>query len=134
MKAEVDILEADEGEHHQHGEADIIGAAMQREREQHRYATEQEMQLNNPRATVIPRRAACGVADRHRDAEHMGNRIVAAEDGHQTPKTERSSLQHRPDPVARLPLARLLERQYGGATLVFAHLESTHGADADDQD
>ena len=133
MQAEVDALQADEEQHQQHGQPDVVEAAMQRQRQRHRPAGQQDVILDQLRAAVIACRAASSVTDSHGDAQHVGDRIVVAINGDEGPDAEHRSVEHGADRVAWLPVLRLLERQHRGAPLVFAHLESAHRADADDQ-
>ena len=66
MQAEVDALEADEEQHQQRGEADVVEVAMQRQRQRHRAASQQDVILDQLGPAVIAGRAAGGVADRRR--------------------------------------------------------------------
>ena len=93
MKVEVDAFQADEEQHQQHGEADVIESAMQHQRQRHRPAGQQDLILDEPRAAVIAGRAASGIADRHGDAHHVRDGIVTAENGDEAPEPER---RHRP--------------------------------------
>ena len=133
-KTEVDALQADEEQHQQHGQAEIIEAAVQRQRQRHRATRQQDMMLDQLRTAVIARRAAGGVADRHGDAHHVRDRVVVAENGEEAPDAEYTGIDHGADRVTRLPMFRLLERQDRGAPFVFAHLEGADRADPDDQD
>src|SRR6202022_2998029 len=112
MKTDVDMLQAHEEQHQQHGQADVVESAMERQRERHRPAREENMQLNKLRAAVIAGRAAGGVTYRHGDAEHMRDRIVVAENGYEAPGAEHPPVKYGADRVARLPILRLLERQH----------------------
>ena len=90
MKAEVDAFQADEEQHQQHGEAEVIESAMQRQRKRHRPARKQNMQMDDRRTAVISRRAARRIADRHGDAEHMRDGIIDCREWstkHQGPST-----------------------------------------------
>jgi hypothetical protein len=87
VETEVDAPEADKEQRKQHRKADVIETAVQGQRQRHRSAREQDVQLDDQRASIISRGAPCGVADRHSHAEHMSNRIIAPGNGHKTPKT-----------------------------------------------
>ncbi len=134
MKAEVDAFQADEEQHQQHGEAEVVEPAMQRQRKRQWPARKKDMQLDDRRTAVISRRAARRIGDRHGDAEHMRERIIDAENGHETPKPKHSGLQHGAEPVARLKIPRLFVGERLGTAFVSAHLECAVGADSDDQE
>jgi len=133
VQAEVDAFQAEEEQHQQDGEADIVEAAMQDERHRHRAAGKKDMELHQLRPAVIARCGASGVGDGHRDAQHVGDHIVVADDGEEAPGAEHAGVNDGADRVARLEVPRLLVRQHLGAPLVFAHLQSTQRADADDR-
>ncbi|MGY4474072.1 hypothetical protein ACVILL_001486 [Bradyrhizobium sp. USDA 3364] len=135
MQAEVDALQAEEEQHEQDRQADVVEVAMQRQRDRHRSAGDQHVELEQPRPTVVAGRAAGRVADRHRDAEHMGNRIVAAEDGNEAPGAEHHGVDNRTDRVARRPDSGFLIGQPAALPLVvLAHPDRARGADGDDQE
>ena len=94
MQAEVDALQAEEEQHQQHGKADVVETAMQSERHRQRAAGEQDVVLDQPRTAIVPRSAAAGVGDGHRDADHVGNGIVVAVDGDEAPDAEHGGIDH----------------------------------------
>ena len=120
MQAEIDVLESDEEQHQQRGEADIVRTAVHGQRHRHRAAGEQDMELDDLRPAIVPGSAAGGVADRQRRAEHVRDGIVAAEQHDETPNAERGRIQHRADPVSGLPLLGLRRGQHRRALFVFA--------------
>ena len=102
VQAEVDVLQADEEQPEQPGKAEVIETAMQRQRQRHRSARQQDVFLDDLRMAVIARGAAAGVADGHGDAEHVRDGVVAAEDGDEAPGAEHGGIGERPDRIARL--------------------------------
>ena len=112
VQAEVDALEADEKQRQQHGEADVVKVAMRRQRQRHRAAGQQDVILDQLGTAVIAGRAAGGVADRDRDADHVRDRVVVAENGEEAPDAQHAGVDHGADRVARLQVLGLLERQH----------------------
>jgi hypothetical protein len=133
VQAEVDILETDEKQHQQRGEADVIEIAMQRQRQRHRPACQQDVILDQLGTAVVAGRAAGGVTDRHRDTHHVRDRVVVGENGEKAPDAEHAGIHHGAGRIARLQISGLLERQHLGAPLIFAHLEGADSADRDDE-
>ena len=125
VQAEVDALEAHEKQRQQRGEADVEKVGMRRQRQRHRAASEQDVILDQLGPAVIAGGAACGVADRRRDADHVRDSVVVAENREEAPDTQHAGVDHGADRIARLPVLGLLERKDLGAPLVFAHLEGT---------
>ena len=82
---------------------------------------------------VIAGSAACGVADRHGDTDHMRDGVVVAVDGDEAPGAEHASIDKSADRVTRLPVFGLFECQRGGAALVLAHLEGAENANSDNR-
>ena len=133
VQAEVDTLEAHEEQRQQRGEAHVVEVGMRRQRQRHRPASQQDVILDQLGPAVIARRATGGVSDRRRDADHVRDRVVVVENRQEAPDAQHAGVEHGADRIARLHVLGLLERQDLGAPLVFAHMESAHRADADDQ-
>ncbi len=77
---------------------------MQHQRQRHRPACQQDVILDESGAAVIAGGAAAGVADRHRDAQQVRDRIVVAVDGDEAPDAEHGGVEPGADRVTRLPL------------------------------
>lgn len=111
----------------------MVEIAVDGERQRHRPAGQQDVELDDARAPVVTRSPAAGIGDGHRRAEHMGDRIVGAEKHHRAPKSECPGVEHRADHVTRFKFGGLLGGKNRGALLVFAHLKRARDTDGDDQ-
>src|SRR4051794_1166785 len=106
---------------------------MQRQRRRNRSASKENVQLKKFGASVVTRRSATGVTDAHRNAEHVRDSIVAAENGDEAPKAERTRETVGTDRILRLHVLRLCMAQYGGAAFILAHVERARDTDCHDQ-
>ena len=74
-----------------------------------------------------------GIGDGYRRTEHMSDRVIAADENHETPDTQRSRVQRPAEHIAPFPQSDLGWRQRGLAVLISADLNGPPQADRNNQ-
>ena len=112
-------------------QSEIIEAAVQRQRQRHRPAGEQRLQMENPRPAVGPAGAGRDVAERDRRYRSCARRHRRCPAAPRAPDAERERIEHRADLVADLPVRASAVGQARLALLIPVHVERADGAGHD---
>ena len=79
MKAERNSPQPHEKKSIEQGEADVVAGSVQQQPQGHRAAGQQDLPLGDPWSAIGSAGARRGVGDGYRRAQHMGDRVVAAD-------------------------------------------------------
>ena len=122
---------AEEEQHVQHGEADVVGITAQPERERHRATGDQDLKMKDPWPPVGASRTGGRVGNRHRGRQHVSDRVVGMIDRDPAPQAHDRAVAQGADLIFRLPRGRRGELHRQRLVLVLMHLPRAKRADQD---
>ena len=127
-----DLLECQKEHRADARHSDVIGCAMERQRDRCRSAGQCNLHMEYPRPSIGPARTRCHVPGGDSQANHVSYGIITAQQNDRAPDSKCYGIDHRPDLIAHFPARGFIGGQDEFARLVPVRIERA-GSSAHDK-